>query len=310
MKAPHVTSHFTAIALLLFAGIHANGERSRDERPDSDAPALDRANAAILYEKARGVLKGADKDGEPGEAFRMMEKAAEMGHLPAIAAMGYLYSSGTGTAKNDKAAVRWLRLAAEKGHDLSMLSLSRLLLSASVEDATLGMAAAQRNEEGLRWLRKAAETGDNPEAKSSYGLLLLRGDNGVTSDPKAASGWLIPAAAAGNAEAMNALGTMYQIGNGVPYDPGLAEKNFRAAAMAGHPRAMSNFGLFLDPGSQDRTRRIEALSWLMLGEQLRDAIALRVLNIKLRAAKPDEAAEARKEAGRIRRELQKRGVRP
>lgn len=255
------------------------------------------------YESARKLLKGdgMDKDGRKG--FELMEQSARAGHLPAMAGLGYLYRAGIGTSKDPEKAKEWFRKAAEQGHAISCLNLGKTLIAEN-RGADVGEGGdVEKLNEGVSWIHKAAELGLN-EARSTYGLILLRSEHGVKGDPKAAAQYFIPAAEGGDAEAMNALGTMYQIGNGVPFDTGAAERLWRKAALSGHVKAQANLGEFLleSPGTK-RERREEALAWLTIAEQARDAVAQKVLQNHAQTITPDEMSAARKLMAKFRREI-------
>lgn len=255
------------------------------------------------YESARALLKGDGVEKDEKKGFQQMEQAANAGYLPAMAGLGYLYSAGVGVTKDPEKAKEWFRKAAEQGHAISCLNLGKTLLAEN-KGADLGEAGdISKLNEGVSWIRKAADLGLD-DARATYGLILLRGEHGVKADPKAAAQYLIPAADAGNNEALNALATLYQTGNGVPFDAGTAERLWRKAAMAGHVKAQANLGEFLlENSANNPDRRVEALAWLTIAEQARDAVAQKVLQNHLQTITPDEMAAARKLMAKFRREI-------
>ena len=72
--------------------------------------------------------------------------------------------------------------------------------------------------------------------------------------------WL-QSAAEGDASAMSALGTLYDIGYGVPQDFAAALDWYRRAGTAGDVRAMFNTGVMYDAGRGVAPDRPEALRW-------------------------------------------------
>lgn len=267
------------------------------------APAQSGEASKQTYESARALLKGEGVEKDEKKGFEQMEQAANAGYLPAMAGLGYLYSAGVGVSKDPEKAKEWFRKAAEQGHAISCLNLGKTLVAEN-KGADLGEAGdVSKLNEGVSWIRKAADLGLN-DARATYGLILLRGEHGVKADPKAAAQYLIPAADGGNAEAMNALGTMYQTGNGVPCDAGAAERLWRKAAMSGHVKAQANLGEYLLGISETNPQlREEALAWLTIAEQARDAVAQKVLQNNLQTITPDEMSAARKRMAKIRREI-------
>ncbi len=255
------------------------------------------------YESARALLKGDGVEKDEKKGFEHMEQAANAGYLPAMAGLGYLYSAGVGVSKDPEKAKEWFRKAAEQGHAISCLNLGKTLVAEN-RGADLGEGGdVAKLNEGVSWIRKSADLELN-DGRTTYGLILLRGDHGVKADPKAAAGYLIPASDGGDAEAMNALATMYQGGNGAPYDVGAAERLWRKAAMNGHVKAQANLGEFLlENSANNPDRRVEALAWLTIAEQARDAVAQKVLQNHLQTITPDEMAAARKLMAKFRREI-------
>ena len=258
------------------------------------------------YEAARILLKSNPGEADARKGFQLMLKAANQDHLPAFAGVGYLYNVGMGTAKDLPKAIEWFRKAAEKGHAISQFNLGKLLVAEATPLQPGMQDLAAQHKEGLEWLRKAAEQGQ-VEAKTTYGILLMNGDAGLKRDPaEAARTYLIPAADSGDAEAMNALATLYERGNGVPLDPAAAEIFFRKAAMAGNVKAQANLGELLDPSSTNDSSRIEAFAWLFIAEESKSAYAKKILQNKLPATSPNDVASARRKAAEVRRQIQEK----
>jgi TPR repeat protein len=296
--------HQTISATLLLSALGAmtaQAEPPVTER--EEAVPKEQESPEQIYRAAADLLKGNGGDADARKGFELMLKAANQNHLPAFFGIAYLYHVGMGTAKDLSKAIEWFGKAAERDHAISQFNLGKLLI-AETTPLQPGMPdlAAQHNE-GLEWLRKAAVQGLN-EAKTAYGTLLMNGDMGLKQDPATAARiYLIPAADAGDTEAMNALGTLYQIGNGVPYDPAAAEVFFRKAAMAGNVKAQANLGEHLDPSSKKESLRIEAFAWLFLAEEAKNVYAKKILKSKLPATSPDDVAAAKLKAAEIRRQI-------
>lgn len=90
------------------------------------------------------------RQGAGEESAGRMERAAEMGSVPAQRELGVMYATGDGVVERDlEAAARWYRLAAEGGDAESQYDLGLMLL--------LGEGGAKNVEEGLRWLERAGE---------------------------------------------------------------------------------------------------------------------------------------------------------
>ena len=72
---------------------------------------------ADLFCKGRGE--------SPAEAFQTTMKAAEMGYVPAQAALGMMYANGKGVQQNYAEAGNWWKKAAEGGHPLAKVNAPR-----------------------------------------------------------------------------------------------------------------------------------------------------------------------------------------
>ena len=257
-------------------------------------------NPQAAYEEIAAILKDPNADDAAKQsAFSAMKALAEAGHVSAMAGLGYLYQEGVGTARNPVSAAEWLQKAAEKGHAVSMFNLATLLVRDRIPLAAGETDRGRQYAEGVEWFRKAAEAGLE-RARVGYGIILMRGDYGSKPDPKKAATYLLPAAGEGNLEAMNALATMYEIGNGVPYSVATAETWFRKAAEKGHLKSRSNLARILETHSPTHKRRIESIAWLILAEQDGDVVAKKIFNTKTATVPAADMAEARKEALRLR----------
>jgi TPR repeat protein len=261
---------------------------------------LSSGSSQAAYEEVAAILKDPNADDDAkASAFLRMKALAEAGHVPAMAGLGYLYQEGVGTAKNTGMAAEWLQKAADKGHAISMFNLAGLLVRDQIPLAEGEKDRGRQYADGVEWYRKAAEAGLE-RARVGYGIILMRGDYGSKPDSKRAATFLIPAAEAGDLEAMNALGTLYEIGNGVPYSVPTAETWFRKAAEKGHLKARSNLSRVLDAYASTPQQRIEAIAWLILAEQEGDVVAKKIFTAKTVAVPAGEMAAARKEALRLR----------
>jgi TPR repeat protein len=105
------------------------------------------------------------------------------------------------------------------------------------------VAEAQEDyAEARRWYEKAAAAG---EAQGMINLgSLYEAGNGVPQDYAAARRWYEKAAATGNAWAMINLGIMYGTGHGVPQDDAAARRWYEKAGATGDAGAMNALGLF------------------------------------------------------------------
>lgn len=123
---------------------------------------------------------------------RILAQRADGGDTVAAYYMGMIYHFGLGTLQNRAEAVRWYKLAADKGLANAQYNLG--LVSCPGTLCTQELAS-----EAAFWYKRAAKQGF-AEAQHRLGLLYGRG-LGVPKDDVAASMWLSLAAARGCPEA-------------------------------------------------------------------------------------------------------------
>lgn len=263
---------------------------------------IEEKSPELNYEEAKALLKAKDGNESVRKGFEIMLESANQDHLPAIAGIAYLYNAGIGTAKDNSAAAKWFRVAAEKGHVISQYNFGKLLVADEIPLPDGAVDRKTQHEEGVEWIRKAADQGLHA-AQSTYGIILYRGDFGTKPDALAAAGYLKPSAEAGDLEAINALGLMHKFGNGVVRDPVASEQLFRKAAMSGHVKAQVNLGELLNPSSQNLDQRVEALAWLLIADESKDPAAKKLLAPKLLATPPEVIETARIKAAEIKQTI-------
>jgi TPR repeat protein len=96
------------------------------------------------------------------EALKWYRIAADKGHLESQNDVGMFYIMGMGVPKDVAEGTRWLRKAADQGHDVAQRNMGIMYLQ--------GIGVPQDNAEAIRWLRKAAAQGDD-EAKGALKML-------------------------------------------------------------------------------------------------------------------------------------------
>jgi hypothetical protein len=97
-------------------------------RKDYDACGNASGDAAAAYCKGGSYLLGYDPRTrqtvpvQPAEAFRYTLQAAELGYVPAQAALGMMYAIGKGVEQNPPEAAKWWKKAADAGHPLAAVN--------------------------------------------------------------------------------------------------------------------------------------------------------------------------------------------
>lgn len=302
---------------LLLALVAVPTSATEPEKPAlSYEQAEDRAGFIVLVRKARQgdtesqwrVGQIYARLGEPARALPMLQAAAGAGDPRAAALLGTLHEEGRETAKSREEAMRWYRLAADRGQPQAMAALGRLLLqdrgpearesawqwlrqSAGLDDRDgqyhLGWllaqpGAARDDAQAYQLFVKAAAQG-HVGAQVAAAIHLLAG-RGVARDNKAAADWLLRATKTQDPVAHYLLARLREgAGEG---DRDAVRNSHRIAAAAGHREAQFALGAILVKSSVE-TERGEAVDWFTkaheaghraaanrLGEIYRDGIVV------------------------------------
>ena len=115
-------------------------------------------NAYGQYDLGFCYLTGKGVEQDQREAAKWLRKAAEQGHDDAQYNLGVSYLQGLGVTKDEHDAVKWYRKAAEQGHVHAQHSLGLCYYK--------GVGGEQNLREAVKWFRKAAEQG-NERAKEA-----------------------------------------------------------------------------------------------------------------------------------------------
>lgn len=272
------------VSLLCFVTSATAGESG------PDLPALKVKAAAGDLEAqfllGRVLLRGEGAPKDFPEALRLLKPAAESGHAGAMGAYGFMLSRGLGTEKNESSAIVWLRKSAALGVATSQLNLGIMTLK--------GLGTPANAAEGLVLIEQAAKAGQ-PEAMVRLAEAWHFGEPGITPDPAKAVIWAGQAAAAGNPQGQNLLGTMRESGLGVERNDSLAAESYRKAAVQHHAKAQANLGRLLSNGRGVTMDRVEAWFWLRVSADAGEITAKNFMaEFKLALAAAElEAAEMR-----------------
>jgi TPR repeat protein len=164
--------------------------------------------------------------GDYGTAVRLFwaldPAKVDPGNVSVQFGLGMMYLSGWGVPQDRRAAVPWLRKAADQGLAVAQRVLGDMY--ARGEGVSLDSRAA------ASWYRKAANQG-NADAQTGLGLIYYSG-NGVSQDYAAAASLFRRAADQGNELAQHYLGLLYSKGWGVQQDYVIAHMWYNLAAAA------------------------------------------------------------------------------
>jgi clan AA aspartic protease (TIGR02281 family) len=199
------------------------------------------------------------------EAVKWFRLAADKGNIHALGYLGAIFhDGGNGVAQDYREAVKWFRLAAQKGDADAQETLGDIFYAG-------GAGVTQDYKEAAKWYRLAANKG-NPEAELRLGYMNYNGQ-GVTQDYKEALKWYRLAADQGNADAQFFLGNMYHDGKAVVQDYREGLKWHRLAAQQGMPRAQLSLGIQYYGGKEGAAQDFQySYMWLSLAASKLDGV--------------------------------------
>ena len=111
--------------------------------------------------------------------------------------LGRMYKDGKGVTRCYEEAVKWFRLAADKGDAGGQFHLGNMYRT--------GNGVAQNHDEAVKWFRLAAGQGD-ASAQFNLGIVYKKG-HGVNQSFEEAVGWFRLAAEQGHAKALIMCGS-------------------------------------------------------------------------------------------------------
>lgn len=174
------------------------------------------------YTGRNGVAKDMHK------AFECLKKAADMGHIEAIANLGVMYCHGFGVEKNIEKAIMCFEKAADEGNTIAMNNLGRMYLT--------GEKIPKDETKAFKWLGMAAIQGD-AEAKYNIGVMYLNG-TGCEKDETQALYMFEQAANQGHPVAQYNAGVCYEGGFGTAQNIEKAHMFYKQSAAQGYQPAV------------------------------------------------------------------------
>ncbi len=160
-----------------------------------------------------------------------------------------------------------------------------------------GEGVAEDAKQAAYWFQKAAAAG-NPEAQNLVGYLYEAGV-GVPADPARALHWYQLAAASGSSDATLNIGVLYVLGLGVRMDVSRAAEYFQKAVDRGNGTGASYLGTLNYTGNGMKQDMAAAERWYTLGQKMNDPISTYNLG-SLYSTAPDHPHDAAKAAGYLR----------
>jgi TPR repeat protein len=223
-------------------------------------------------------------EGRNREAFEAFSKAGVMGHVRAIAAVGWFHQHGLFVAPDQAKANAAFAQAAGQGDVVGIHLLG---------DANkLGLGMPKDSGKARELYEKSARVG-HTNSMNSLGELYSLGE-GVQKDDALAQRYWQASADRGDVFGVSNLGFIFLNGSGVPKDYRKAIAFFRRAADRGHPGAPNQVGRMYLEGLGVTASATEAIRWFRLGSARGDAWAAynlaEVLRVGLGVAQDQVAA--------------------
>jgi TPR repeat protein len=210
---------------------------------------------ADLYATGHGPIP---KD--PAQSRKFLDRAWDVGHIPAATRLGDIYYRGIDTPKDLKKAFRYYRDAAKFAHVPAMNALARMYETGEAEGGADPVKAAAWRNEAARF--------DDPEGLYALAVAYDRGE-GVAADPDRALALYKLAAVNGAPKAQTALGGFFQKGErGLDRDLKIARGWYEHAAIAGDAEGMVRLAEMMARGDGGDTDRVKAWGWLKRAQDL------------------------------------------
>ena len=244
------------------------------ERLDYPVDCLWRPSWPLMHaQKALGLLyaEGGKVPRDEVAAVRWFRRAAELGLKDAQNNVGVMHQDGRGVPRDLAEAARWYRRAAEQGDATGQVNLAALLAD--------GRGVPKDSAEAVRLYRLAA-AGGSADGQLNLGVMYQRGE-GVPRDDAEAFRWFERAAAQGNVSAKSNLGIMHVMGQGTPVDHARGIPLIAEAAERGHADAQANLGTLLHWGRGVQRDPAAAVHWLRLAAEKGQGAALNLLGVIL-----------------------------
>lgn len=217
---------------------------------------------------AECYFKGAD--GVPKNYTRALSlylKLADLGVKTAYDKLGTIYLNGLGTEKNEKEAVKWIKLAAIKGDAFNQYRLGCCYKE--------GIGVQQDSSEGFVWFLKAAKQ-NQIYAVKEVGKCYFEG-RGVPQNYEEAIVWFFKAAKEGDLDSEYFLGCCFRDGYGVEKSSSKSVFWFRKAAEKGDKDAQCALGIAYYCGNGVHKNESHAEEWLLKSAKQGNSAAQKVL---------------------------------
>ncbi len=239
------------------AAAPAAGENAAPAAGETAAPAVPVAPPAVAADSPAKEAVDAFNKGRAIEAVRLARPLAEAGNGDALLVLGVAHQFGQGAEIDPEKAADCYRRARAAGNQEAAYRLARVLIEQGKDET---------RKEARELLEELAKT-DAGAASRILGEGALRGWFGGEADFEKTRFWWAKSAAAGDVEAMLALGQLYDGNFGFPEkrDPKAALGQFLKAAGLGNAAAMVAAGSRLLNGAEEIRDEKAGREWLDKG---------------------------------------------
>jgi TPR repeat protein len=172
--------------------------------------------------------KGVEQNGE--EAIKYYKMAIEKGDCHAMNNLGYMYYNGKGVERNYDEAIKYYKMSIEKGNSHAMFNLGLMY--------QYGDGVEQNYDEAIKYYKMAIEKGDS-DAMNNLGHMFHTGFD-VEKNFEEAIKYYKMAIEKGDSDAMYNLGIMYHFGEGVEQNVEEAIKYYKMAIEKDFEKAKTN----------------------------------------------------------------------
>ena len=186
----------SAVSKAMHIGHGDNPSREVLNKSEAETPpVVSDAELETWFQKGERYFAGKDVPQDYVEAVKWFRMAAEKGHLLSQYKLGCCYDFGNGVRKNQVEAARWYYKAAEQGFSGAQFMVGHCLMT--------GEGIPQDQTEAVEWYRKSAEQDFSP-AQVSLAMCYRHG-RGVPKNVAEAANWYHKAAEQGDADAQLSL---------------------------------------------------------------------------------------------------------
>jgi TPR repeat protein len=268
MRTPLITA-LLCIAGLLLPRAHAQPTEALRRQFLETQTKAEQGDAHEQYKLGVFYSRGEGVEKDELAAFKWFRKAADQNLAPAQYTLGNYYHDGLTVEKDYAEAVRWYRKAIEQNHAGAQYNLGVCYRD--------GQGVPKDGPEAVHWFRKAADQ-NYAQAQYNLGVCYSLGQ-GVEQDLAEMLRWYRKSAGQHYAEAQSGLAGCYYGGRGVAQDFSEALKWFRQAAEQNWAGAQYNLGVCYYTGQGVAKDEVEAAKWFRKAAEQGDADAQLVLGL-------------------------------